>query len=597
MLQKAGGNRVSVRFGPTRQRPQRCVLPTRQAAGLALALGIAGSSSATGIASKDGDFAPRGTLLARTTFSERLGEARAQQSKQTRGEKHFAQQASEPEAQQGDLENLPVQVGDALLVTGDGVNVRSEPNTGAGIRTQLYRGDPVTALERRGVWVRVALGGTGGLEGWIHGSLLEHPGGERLAAESDREQAPQVAETAPAAGPATGPAAASTPAIPEAKPASPTPAPRPEVESRSPSPAPEEQQAGAATVQQGQPQPRSPAVVAQQQPAPTSNQPVGEAPPEDEPAQVPVSGLREIGGVLTPKGTVVLEPVLRLSHSEVDRFTFRGVELIETVLVGVIEAEESDRNLIEASLTTRLGITDRLEIEARLPGLYRNDEVSTTLPDVPGDDAETRETSLDAFGIGDVEAAVHYQINSGGPDMPIFVGNLRGKFPTGQGPFDVERDEFGIEEESPTGSGFFGLEPSLTVLYRSDPVVFYANGGYLINFKRDVDEQIGVGENAFQVGVVDPGDAIRIGFGMGFAVNESTSFSLGYSHDFIRETTTEINGIDTDSDDLQVGTLSIGFFHAFADQFKVDLTTEIGATDEATDVSVILRVPFSFDVF
>jgi len=504
--------------------------------------------------------------------------------------------------------------GGALIVAGDGVNVRFDPDLDAGIRMQLYRGHPVTALERRDEWIHVAIGGTGGMEGWIHASLLEPADDQhqRVAVPSRPEPAPEAADAEPASQPADAepasqpvdaepadaePAAeqaARTPASP--RPATPASPPRQaQTENQRPSPSPRQQPSEAPSAQRDQSQSGASTQVAQRQPAP-DRQAVGEAPSEEEREQPAISGLREVGGVLTPKGVLVLEPVLRLSHSEVDRFTFRGIELIDTVLVGVIEAEESDRNLIEGSLTTRLGLTNRLEIEARIPGLYRDDDVSTTVTDAEGD-AATRESSLDASGIGDVEAALHYQINRGGPGMPVFVGNLRGKFPTGEGPFDVDRDAFGVEEELPTGSGFYGIEPSVTVIYRSDPVVFFANGGYLLNLKRDVDERIGAGENAFRVGEVDPGDAIRAGFGMGFAVNERTSFSLGYSHDFIRETTTEIDGVDTESDDLQVGTLSVGFFHAFTDSFSLDLTTEIGATDEATDVSVVFRVPFSFQVF
>jgi hypothetical protein len=305
-----------------------------------------------------------------------------------------------------------------------------------------------------------------------------------------------------------------------------------------------------------------------------------------------------VGGVLTPRGALILEPAVRYSHSSVDRFTFRGIEIIETVLVGVIEAEEADRDLIEGSLTARLGVTNRLEIEARVPALYRNDDITSSIPSIPTDgEAATFSESLDAFGLGDVEAAVHYQINAGSANVPIFVGNLRAKFPTGEGPFDVDRDPFGVEEELPTGSGFYGVEPSVTAIYRSDPVVFFVNGGYLINLERDVDEQIGVGEDAFEVGKVDPGDAVRVNFGMGFAVNERTSFSLGYSHDYIFETETEIDDDTVNSDDLQVGTVSIGFFHSFTERVSVGLTTEVGATEDATDVSVILRVPVSFNVF
>src|SRR3546814_3241619 len=61
------------------------------------------------------------------------------------------------------------------------------------------------------------------------------------------------------------------------------------------------------------------------------------------------------------------------------------------------------------------------------------------------------------------ELALHYQINSGLDDWPIFIGNLRYKSPSGEGPFDVDRDANGLESELATGSGFHGIEPSVTI--------------------------------------------------------------------------------------------------------------------------------------
>ncbi len=97
--------------------------------------------------------------------------------------------------------------GDALVVTGDGVNVRYGPGTDAGVKMRIYRNQQVIELERQGDWVRAEIAGTGGEEGWIHGSLLEPPGGAPAAA-------PAVAaapEPAPAPAPAPETATAPSP--------------------------------------------------------------------------------------------------------------------------------------------------------------------------------------------------------------------------------------------------------------------------------------------------------------------------------------------------------------------------------------------------
>ena len=71
--------------------------------------------------------------------------------------------------------------GDALLVTGDNVNLRSGPSTATAVKMRVRRQQLVVEVERRGDWARVEIVETGGDEGWIHGSLLARPDGQRLA--------------------------------------------------------------------------------------------------------------------------------------------------------------------------------------------------------------------------------------------------------------------------------------------------------------------------------------------------------------------------------------------------------------------------------
>lgn len=95
------------------------------------------------------------------------------------------------------------ETGDSLIVTGDGVNVRTEPTTESDILTRLYRDQEVVEVERQGDWVRAEIAGTDGEEGWIHGSLLAPPGGdEAAAAEREAEAGETAAPTEIAVTPA-----------------------------------------------------------------------------------------------------------------------------------------------------------------------------------------------------------------------------------------------------------------------------------------------------------------------------------------------------------------------------------------------------------
>jgi hypothetical protein len=89
--------------------------------------------------------------------------------------------------------------GDALIVTGDGVNVRAAPSGDAAIRMRVHSGQQVIELQREGSWVRAEIAGTDGQEGWIHSSLLAAPVEPPESGEADAPAAPEPAPAATAA--------------------------------------------------------------------------------------------------------------------------------------------------------------------------------------------------------------------------------------------------------------------------------------------------------------------------------------------------------------------------------------------------------------
>jgi hypothetical protein len=304
-----------------------------------------------------------------------------------------------------------------------------------------------------------------------------------------------------------------------------------------------------------------------------------------------VAVIAEQGGVLTPLGSLTLEPKFDYTKSTSNRLTFRGISVVEGFLIGIIEATDADRDSMSASMNARLGVTNRLEIEAEVPYVYRNDRTTSTVTGAAGPFNLT--DRVDSHGLGDVEVAGHYQINSGTGGWPFFIANMRYKSTTGRGPFDVDRDSFGVPTELATGSGFHSIEPSLTVLYPTDPAVLFATVGYAWSIGRDVNTRVG----SNLIGHVDPGDAIRLSYGLGLAVNERLSLSLGYAHDIIGRTETEVDDSMVVSNSLTSGRLLFGAAYRFTDRISVVLSTEIGATEDAPDARILLRVPIRFDVF
>lgn len=301
------------------------------------------------------------------------------------------------------------------------------------------------------------------------------------------------------------------------------------------------------------------------------------------------------GGVLTSKGLVVVEPFVDWSTSRVSRFAFEGLEFADAVLVGQIEASESERGALVSGVGIRVGLRDRLEIDAQIPMVRRTDSLTSQV--VSEDEPSLVERNRDGSGLGDLELGIHYQLNEALGDDPIHIANLRFTLPTGKGPFDVSRDDLGFERELATGSGHFAIEPSLSVIVPSDPAVLFGNLSYRLNLPTDADVTLNTGSGAVRVGRVDPGDAIGLTFGIGVSLNDRTSLRLGYDHEYILPTRTRIDGGSFDSEALHVGILELAVAHRSRRGLQLIFTFGIGVTDASPDIRLGLRVPTSFEMF
>lgn len=312
---------------------------------------------------------------------------------------------------------------------------------------------------------------------------------------------------------------------------------------------------------------------------------VGEAPPER--PQVQVAAVPEQSGVLTPRGRFILEPTVDYVHASTNRLVFRGVEIVTGIQIGVIEASDADRNAVGLALGGRYGVTDRFEIQANVPYVRRSDRVTTL---AQRDESITRTIDLDGSGLGDIEVGARYQINRVKAGRPIFIASLRVKSDTGSSPFEIDRDEFGVATTLATGSGFWGVETGVSLLYASDPVAIFAGLSYLYHVPKHVDREVG----DVLIGRVDPGDSMGFSVGFGFAVNPRFSFSLGYRHNYIFPTKSEVGGTNQKSESLQVGSFTFGWSLALNERVTINNSYEFGATSDAPDARVVLRVPYRF---
>lgn len=300
--------------------------------------------------------------------------------------------------------------------------------------------------------------------------------------------------------------------------------------------------------------------------------------------------------ILTPKGTFVFDPSLQYSFSSSDRVTVVGFTVLNAVLIGAIDVRSVNRSNWIATLGGRYGLTNRMEVEARVPYVYRSDDsLSRRITGTAIDES----FSADGNGLGDVELAARYQLNVPTANDPFYIAGLRLKTRTGKDQYEVDYDtDFNLPKELPTGSGFYSLQPSLSAVLPADPVVFFGGINYTWNIKRDVNTSIPFTNSAGQVvsrsiGEVDPGDSLGLNFGMGLGLNERSSFSLSYEHTWIDKT--ELDGKTADGSlSVQLATLQAGFSYRLNKRTNLNLSIGAGLTDDTPDTTVTLRVPIRF---
>jgi hypothetical protein len=231
-------------------------------------------------------------------------------------------------------------------------------------------------------------------------------------------------------------------------------------------------------------------------------------------------------------------------------------------------------------------VANRFEVEARVPYVMANSTTITRPLATPSITDQTFDAS--GAGIGDVEVTGRYQLNRFTGENAVYIGYLRYKSRTGTGPYEVPLNQANLPTELATGTGFDALQPGITFLYPSDPAVFFGGLAYAYSFSRNVGSGYGT---------VQPGGIFDINLGMGLALNDKASFSIGYQHSVVGTASqsgnkTELTLAQTGT--LQLGTMRFGLAYRLTPKLNMNLSLGIGVTDNTPGFEATLRLPYTF---
>ena len=281
--------------------------------------------------------------------------------------------------------------------------------------------------------------------------------------------------------------------------------------------------------QQEPPPPQPPTPVAPQPPPAVE----AERPKPEKPRE---ALLLERGAILLPMGSLQIEPSVEYARFSSNRVTISGFTLFNAIVIGTIEVDKIDLDIVTGALTARYGLLDRLQLEGRFPYVYRRDAEILSVGT-----ANQKERTTTATDWGDVEASILGQALIGNGAIPDVILKLRGRFPTGTHPFEIETERIttgpgpGVTrlKEPPTGNGFYSVAPGVTLVWRSDPVIFFAGGNYAFNLEREFLRKNGATSD---FGKIDPGETLELFFGLNIALSERVSVNMSFVDSITKST-------------------------------------------------------------
>ena len=310
--------------------------------------------------------------------------------------------------------------------------------------------------------------------------------------------------------------------------------------------------------------------------------------------------LSTAGGVLTPKGQFVIDPSLEFDYWSQNQLGVNGFQIIPGITFGNIFVTRFEQNILTAAATARYGVTDRLELNVKIPFVYNSGNTSSLIP--VGAAAELLSVSANGAGIGDIQFGASYQLNSGDNGWPIFVVNGLFKTATGVSPFGVPiitlndpNGQFlsGTPKSLATGTGFYAVTPSVTVLLPTAPGVLFANLQDQHNFGATQPIQDRQGGPPTPV-YLQPGESPAVTFGIGFALNDRAALTFSYQQTHVFSAFA--NHQEVAGSPYSFGTFNFGLGYQISQSTRLNLSVGIGAGPNTPAAKVLLEVPYKFSL-
>jgi outer membrane putative beta-barrel porin/alpha-amylase len=284
------------------------------------------------------------------------------------------------------------------------------------------------------------------------------------------------------------------------------------------------------------------------------------------------------GGLLLPAGMLEVDDAASYFSLSSDHVIVNGFALFPVLVVGDITSERLRRDILINTVTARVGLTKKLQMDYMLPyGYVLNRTV----------DATGKQTTASQFGLGDMVAGLSYQFASEHGSMPDLLGSVHFKSTTGVTSYNLESAETSL------GTGFNSINAAVTAAKTNDPLVFFGSLNYTYNQPAHHTVPISNPSNpdmATEAAYIRPGSSIGFDLGSVLSLNPETSMTIGWDQLFTQQS--KLNGQVLPASYLVEGSLRVGTSYMFAPGRMLDVTMGVGLTPDTPNLQFSVSFPF-----
>lgn len=284
------------------------------------------------------------------------------------------------------------------------------------------------------------------------------------------------------------------------------------------------------------------------------------------------------------KGRLQVEVIESYVHTSSNSLFIEGLGLLPVLILGPIEVQKIQRDILNTTLVVRYKITDKIQASLNVPYQLIFTRIAAAAGTAGGGVTvnPSSDNTTSTAGLGDINGNVTYQWLNEGLLQPSVTLALGFKARTGQDIF---------ETTNPTGTGYNSVNVSINASKSSEPAVVF---GYLSYAYAIARRDVVYTPPNLPARTIDyePGDNIGLGFGIAYALNYKLTLSTQFQESI--NLPAAINQQELANSMTNSASLRFGGTWRINDQTTIDLSLTSGLTNDSPDFILSLRIPWRF---